>query len=265
MKEWIKKFLGDLGYSIYLMLFILPLLLGILYISHRTQVWELSDSNLIITFLGVLATFVVVSNFSQVSSIEEKTEKAIENYEKQIKALVDKEDDNSHINRLKRLEDDLDRLNAQGEFSTAEDIVKKSVEETMKTIKDEINSEGENNRRELEIRSLQMLRMADALINSSYKSILNKLIADLDSKFMVSWEKNGKLKENKAYIRFQDNRVQFVSVSGKTTFENVRKIDDILYSSEKMDDVLIYIIEATNKTRVYKQSAPADGNDDQIG
>lgn len=265
MNKWIKKIVDDLEYSLYLMLIILPLLLGILFISHRTQGWEISDSNLIITFLGVLATFVVVSNFSQVSSIEEKTEKAIEKYEKQIKALVDKEDDNSHVNRLKRLEDDLSKLNAKGEFSTAEEIVQKSVEETMKSIKDEINREGENNRRELEIRSLQMLRMADALINSSYKSILNKLIADLDSQFRVSWEKNGKLKENIAYIRFQDNRIQFVSGSGKTTFENVRKIDGISYSSEKMDDVLIYIIEATNKTRVYKQSAPADGNDDQIG
>ncbi len=44
----------------------------------------LNADNIVITFLGVLATFVVISNFSQVADIRDRTEKELDRMQKQM-------------------------------------------------------------------------------------------------------------------------------------------------------------------------------------
>jgi len=264
MIEWLKKLFNDLGYSLYLLLVIIPVLWGVLYVCHRTQGWNLSDTNLIITFLGVLATFVVVSNFSQVTNIENKTKSALKDFEQQLNKLVDANDEKSQVSRLKKVEERLNSLDEKGKYLSATDIITASIEGSVTSVKDFIKKEADGNRQELEIQSLRMLRMADALINSSYKDILTRLMLNLDAVFRVTRKGKSKKTSNKAHIRYQDDCIKFVSTTGKTIFDDVMEIDGIAYSSDVMDEVLIYIIEATNKTRVYKPSVPEAGNDDQI-
>lgn len=265
MLDWLKKFWNDLGYSLYWLLVIVPVLFGILYVCRCTQGWNISDSNLIITFLGVLATFVVVSNFSQVTNIEDKTRSALKDYEEELKKVVDSNDEKSQVSRLKRLEERLDTLDGKGKYTTAEEIIRASVRDSISSLKESMQKEADSNRKEIEIQSLRMLRMADALINSSYKNILTRLMNNLDAIFQVTRKLNGKKKTNKAHIRYQEDCIKFVSTTGKTIFDDVIEIDGVAYTSETMDEVLIYIIESTNKTRVYTPSAPKEGNDDQIG
>lgn len=63
----------------------------IMYIQNKQGLF-IDINGTILTFVGILATFIVVGNYAQVKSIEEKTNKAIENIETSKKELL------SHFN-----------------------------------------------------------------------------------------------------------------------------------------------------------------------
>lgn len=45
---------------------------------------EITDQNIILTFVGILATFIVISNYEQVQSIEKKTQKQVDDLKEEM-------------------------------------------------------------------------------------------------------------------------------------------------------------------------------------
>ena len=54
------------------------------FISARCFDFEISDQNIILTFVGILATFIVISNYEQVQSIEKKTQKQVDDLKEEM-------------------------------------------------------------------------------------------------------------------------------------------------------------------------------------
>lgn len=244
----------------------------IAYLADDMQLFPDKDS-LIITFLGVLATFVVVSNFSQVANIEQKTDKKIGDMETRLNKFedeyLDKDNDASLPSKIKAIQVELDGIKEDGKLKTPKEI----EEEACKGMRDNLNEEIKQNRKavveEVEYRSLQMLKFANALINAPYKKIIQSLLYDLDAIFRVKYISKGKSKSNKANIRLVDGNIHFISLTGKSTFTNVQMIDDVVYDPAEMDIVMQYVISALTKTASYmgKDNIPQKGKemeDDQL-
>ena len=98
------------------------------------------------------------------------------------------------------------------------------------------------------------------------KDILQKILLDSNALFKITYTRKGKNKTNNARIQLKDGVIQFISETGKTTFDNVFKIDEIQYNSEEIDMALCFVLEALKKTGTYDRTN-LSGNvldDDQI-
>lgn len=61
---------------------------------------EITDQNIILTFIGILATFIVISNYEQIQSIEKKTQKQVDDLKEEMESNVSKiKNANKKINR----------------------------------------------------------------------------------------------------------------------------------------------------------------------
>lgn len=61
---------------------------------------EITDQNIILSFIGILATFIVISNYEQVQSIEKKTQKQVDDLKEEMESTVSKiKNANKKINR----------------------------------------------------------------------------------------------------------------------------------------------------------------------
>lgn len=70
------------------------------FISARCFDFEISDQNIILTFVGILATFIVISNYEQVQSIEKKTQKQVDDLKGEMESNISKiKNANKKINR----------------------------------------------------------------------------------------------------------------------------------------------------------------------
>lgn len=89
---------------------------GVVFIAKRASLInaDISDFNvsLIIAFIGVLATFIVVSNYSQVSDIRNRVDNEIEKFKQQYDAFVNDKSEKSVFKRLNKLESDKDTINS---------------------------------------------------------------------------------------------------------------------------------------------------------
>ena len=92
MKEKMKVLLSDLWTAIRWGIILSFVMLGVLWLSDRLHIFDSmpSSESLIITFIGILATFVVVSNFSQVANIEEKADRKIKEIEKKVNVISER-------------------------------------------------------------------------------------------------------------------------------------------------------------------------------
>lgn len=89
MKEKFKIFFSDLWTALRWGIILSIVIVSALWVSSRLQIFEgmPSSESLVITFIGILATFVVVSNFSQVANIEQKADSKIKEIEDKVKVI----------------------------------------------------------------------------------------------------------------------------------------------------------------------------------
>ena len=66
-----------------------------------TKYFTMSNDSLVITFLGTLATFVVIGNYSQVHNLTENTNKNIDKFEKKLSEINNKVLDTTNPHSLK--------------------------------------------------------------------------------------------------------------------------------------------------------------------
>lgn len=103
---------------LYTLLFAFVIFVGV---GVVTKFYTMSDDSLVITFLGVLATFVVIGNYSQVHNLTENTNKNIDKLETKLLEVQDKTigetDPHSLINEQKKLFDSLFDKNGKSQVS----------------------------------------------------------------------------------------------------------------------------------------------------
>lgn len=270
MKEKIKVLFSDLWIAIRWGIILSLVMMGVLWLSDRLRIFDSmpSSESLIITFIGILATFVVVSNFSQVANIEEKADRKIKEIEKKVnmisKQCLDKTDSTSLASSIIQTKEMIDIIKGSDELKSLETVKDEAKNEMMGELEDDIKRYERANLEEIDLRSFQMLKFANALINSKQKDILQKILLDSNALFKIT--RKGKNKTNNARIQLKDGVIQFISETGKTTFDNVFKIDGIQYNSEEIDMALCFILEALKKTGTYDRTN-LSGNvleDDQI-
>lgn len=264
--------LGENGKILFNATCVLFACIGIVIIAYFADDMHLfpDKDSLIITFIGILATFVVVSNFSQVASIEQKTDKKIKIIDDAVSSIakkcLDEKDETSLVSSLHKTQKDIDIIKGDEELRS----LNETKDETKNEIRKELQSEFENYKRasidEISIRSLQMLRFANAMINSKQNVLLQKLLTDITALFKVTYLKNGHTKTNNARIQIKEGELVFISDSGRTTYTNILKIDGVTYHPEEIDLAIIFILEASTKMAIYdKMSANAiQGGDDQL-
>lgn len=273
LKEIVTNFFTDFWAAILWGVILVVVMMGVLWISSKLHIFEdmPTSESLIITFIGILATFVVVSNFSQVANIEQQTNSKIEKMENEIisfsESCLNTDNEKSLSAQLLNMQANIEELKDGGKLKSPLEIKNEVKEEMLEKLKDEIDKGKKASIDEVSIRSLQMLKFANALINSKQKDMLQKLLLDNNALFKVTHIiKNGNTKTNNAQIQIKDGAIQFISETGKTTFDKVIKIDGVKYNPEEIEMALIFVLEAMKKTGIYER--PISNNevveDDQI-
>ena len=260
LKEIVTKFFTDFWAAILWGVILVIVMMGVLWISSKLHIFEdmPTSESIVITFIGILATFVVVSNFSQVANIEQKTDNKIAEIEGEVnrilKLCLDEDESTSLISSVAQVQESISIIKGVEELKSLKETKNEAKEEMQEELRDDIMKYKRASVEEIDIRSFQMLKFANALINSKQKDILQKLLLDTNVLYKVTYTKNGKDKTNKARIQLKDGAIQFISETGKTTFDNVFKIDEIPYNSEEIDLALGFILEATKKTGTYDRT-----------
>lgn len=260
LKEIVTKFFTDFWAAILWGVILVIVMMGVLWISSKLHIFEdmPTSESIVITFIGILATFVVVSNFSQVANIEQKTDNKIAEIEGEVnrisKLCLDEDESTSLISSVAQVQESISIIKGVEELKSLKETKNEAKEEMQEELRDDIMKYKRASVEEIDIRSFQMLKFANALINSKQKDILQKLLLDTNVLYKVTYTKNGKNKTNKARIQLKDGAIQFISETGKTTFDNVFKIDEIPYNSEEIDLALGFILEATKKTGTYDRT-----------
>ena len=260
MKEKFKIFFTDLWTALRWGVILSIVIVSAMWLSSRLHIFDgmPQPESLVITFIGILATFVVVSNFSQVANIEQKTNKKIVEIEGEVsrisKRCFDENENTSLVSSVAQVQESISIIKGDEDLKSLKDTKNEAKEEMLEKLRDDIMKYKRASVVEIDIRSFQMLKFANALINSKQKDILQKLLRDTNVLFKVTYTKNGKNKTNKARIQLKDGAIQFISETGKTTFDNVFKIDEIPYNSEEIDFALGFVLEATKKTGTYDRT-----------
>ena len=261
LKEIVIKFFSDFWAAILWGVILVIVMIGVLWISSKLHIFEdmPTSESLIITFIGILATFVVVSNFSQVANIEQKTNSKIEKMENEITSFSEScfntDNEKSLAAQLLNVQAKIEGIKDDGKLKSPPEIKREVKDEILEDLKSDIAKGKQASVDEISIRSLQMLKFANAMINSKQRDVLQKLLHDVNSLFKVTHIiKSGSNKTNYARILLHDGVIQFISETGKTTFDNVIKIDGIKYNADEIDMALSFIIEAMKKTGTYDRT-----------
>lgn len=151
IKNDIKE--GDGIIVIYIILFIILIVVSVFLIFGDTH---LTNDGLVIGFFGILATFIVIGNYSQVSKIENKMNKAIEE-------MNDETDKRSLKYKVNFLYDDLDKPKYEALIDTQKKTIKAEVAQTLK----ELYNDNEKNLR----------KILEILITSPHRELLCSLLS----------------------------------------------------------------------------------------
>ncbi len=260
LQERFKSLFWDFWTAVRWGVILALVMIGVLWISSQLHIFDgmPPSESLIITFIGILATFVVVSNFSQVANIEQKTDKKIDDIANKVDTIssqcLDESDDKSLASSISQTKRDLNTIKGNNKLKSQEELKAETKNEIREELKNDIDTYKRASIEEIDIRSLQMLKFANALINSNLKDVMQKLLLDSDTLFRITYIKNGKTKTNKARIRLKDGNINFISETGKSTFENAVKIDGVRYNADEIDMALIFILEAMKKTAIYDRT-----------
>ena len=230
MKKFIRNFLTDVWATISWAILLTIAMTGIFWLSSKLHLFESVSSiePLIITFIGMLATFVVVSNFSQVSDIRKKSEEQVHMLQEQINRLSGLKESSALVNKVNENDSKIKSIIGDGRYKSLEDVATKVVQTVdQKHIEEKAKYFAE---KQDAVNSIRMLELVNQLFNSPYKDILQKLLTNPESDFEVEYLVKEKSKKTTAKIVIKDDTLYFKPLRGKLKSVEVTKIDNVEYS-----------------------------------
>lgn len=85
--------------SIFIVLGAALLFMILVYVAHKYFGLHISSDHVVITFVGIIATFIVVTNYAQVSDIKKDIEDRISNLDKRMKYFSKKIEQEKNIDK----------------------------------------------------------------------------------------------------------------------------------------------------------------------
>lgn len=195
-----KKFWDQ--YKIIIIILLIVILLGVFYVLAFFWCLPVSDSEVALGFFGILATFVVIGNYAQVSNIKNQMDQSINN-------ITDESRNNSIISRLNNLYTPTGHPKYESEITTL-------VATALKEVNKEYNQD-------LKI-------IFDFMLKNQHKDFFSDILSGMEVKCKIHYigEDNAKTARAKIegqQIIFRDTRHRdiirnIVKVNGKEYDEN---------------------------------------------
>lgn len=202
--------------------------------------------NLVISFIGILATFVVIGNYSQVSHIIDENKR----YQDEIKKLIEKlEDDwkektndtNNKIQDLKCLVknddgtskiDEILKLKEKFDFSAVEKQMMLNYQKNLENI----------NRTEY----IGLIEAMLYLIQGEQRVLISNVVNNIkDKKYIVKQKDNADVIRN-VTIMWNGRKLLFRNAEGHF-MENIEKVSNKNYDDEKVNNILSVLLKYSNR------------------
>lgn len=204
-----------------------------------------NGESIIISFVGILATFVVIGNYSQVSHVIDENRR----YQDEIRKLIEKlEDDwkektndtNNKIQELKCLVknddgtskiDEILKLNEKFDFSAVEKRMMLNYQSNLVNI----------NRREY----TSLIEAMLYLIQGEQRVLISNIINNIkDKKYIVKQEGNADVIKD-VTVAWNGRRLIFSNLEGRY-LENIEKVSNKNYDEEKINNILSVLLKYSN-------------------
>lgn len=208
-----------------------------------------SEDSLIITFIGILATFVVIGNYSQVSHIIDENKSYQDKTEQRIEALNDTHEEfvkdvTTKVSYLRIKVERVETLSKKIENLDFSNVEKQMVLNYQKNIE--------------EINRNEYINMIDALIylvQGEQRVLISNIIGKAeDKKYSVKRREENVLIKN-VTASWENEEVVFRDENNKI-IENVEKVSNKVYNPEKVNRILRILLkyQNTNERKTDTQS-----------
>lgn len=203
-----------------------------------------NGESIIISFVGILATFVVIGNYSQVSHVIDENRR----YQDEIRKLIEKlendwkekaNDTNNKIQELKCLVknddgtskiDEILKLNEKFDFSAVEKRMMLNYQSNLVNI----------NRREY----TSLIEAMLYLIQGEQRVLISNIINKKDKKYIVKQEGNADVIKD-VTVAWNGRRLIFSNLEGRY-LENIEKVSNKNYDEEKINNILSVLLKYSN-------------------
>lgn len=198
-----------------------------------------SEDSLIITFIGILATFVVIGNYSQVSHIIDENK----NYQDKITQSLNAIDEKNK-NSAKKIDDDISKLTVRVEWleisSKKLDKLETSNVEKQMVLNYQTNIE--------EINRNEYVNIIDTLVYLSQgeqRVLISNIIGKAeDKKYSVKRREENVLIKN-VTASWENEEVVFRDENNEI-IENVEKVSNKVYNPEQVNRILRILLKYQN-------------------
>ena len=209
-----------------------------------------SEDSLIITFIGILATFVVIGNYSQVSHIIDENKSYQDKTEQRIEALNDTHEEfvkdvTTKVSYLRIKVEHVETLSKKIENLDFSNVEKQMVLNYQKNIE--------------EINRNEYINMIDALIylvQGEQRVLISNIIGKAeDKKYSVKRREENVLIKN-VTASWENEEVVFRDENNEI-IENVTKVSNKVYDAEKVNCILNILLKYKNISG-YKADTKSD-------
>ena len=208
-----------------------------------------SEDSLIITFIGILATFVVIGNYSQVSHIIDENKSYQDKTEQRIEALNDTHEEfvkdvTTKVSYLRIKVEHVETLSKKIENLDFSNVEKQMVLNYQKNIE--------------EINRNEYINMIDALIylvQGEQRVLISNIIGKAeDKKYSVKRREENVLIKN-VTASWENEEVVFRDENNEI-IENVEKVSNKVYNPEQVNKILRILLkyQNTNERKTDTQS-----------
>ena len=205
-----------------------------------TNYYEVTDNTLVISFFGILATFVVIGNYSQVHNLTENTNKNIENLEKKLSEIRDKTlseiDSYSLKNELKRMSDSLFDKTGKSQLS--------NIQTRLGLLERTTTQSNQNILLYMQLRDILYLEIGEQ------KTLIKDIILDLNTPKKRKVRQKGHQEIVEAYVSWSPEKgIIFKDMDGNP-INDIVSVASKPFDKTKVDKIIRNLLNIVNSSKI---------------
>ncbi len=222
----IKKWLIILVIVLILIFLFFMLLMGYAKLKESTTLDSINDNvTLVISFIGVIATFIVVGNFSQVSAMRDDV-RDTKNSMRQENADF-KKDILSQIEELQRMPEEIKSLKNKSDLIERISEISKQNSNDIVAIKE---------RRDY---TSKLLGLIIRIASDANLVTLIKLFTPLKDTYPIHIAGEGQDIMHAAIVQFKDDNIVFINADTQLEINNIDKVSTCQYTAQYGRDIAL--------------------------